>query len=216
MATNRHFFNRKLHSLLGVIPVGGFLILHLYTNFLASYGKERFTAQVKIMESIPFLIIVEVVFIFLPLLYHAIYGLYIALQAKHNVMNYGYFRNVLFFLQRATGILTLIFISWHVWQTRVQIAIGNVQPEGFYDLMVGVFQMPGMIAVYVIGLLAATFHFSNGLWSFLVSWGITVGPRSQRISTYACLGFFVILSYLGLMAMFAFINPVEIAAVING
>ncbi len=213
MAANRHFFNRKLHSLLGVIPVGGFLIVHLMVNFFATEGKERFTEQVKVMESIPFLVIVEILFIFLPLLYHAVYGLYIAFQAKHNVANYGYFRNVMFFLQRVTGVITLIFIVWHVWQTRVQIAIQDIHPEGFFDMMVDIFNNPFMIAFYVIGLLSATFHFSNGMWSFLVSWGITVGPRAQQISSYVWLGFFVILSYIGLMAMFAFINPVDVAAI---
>ncbi|HJV44430.1 MAG TPA: succinate dehydrogenase cytochrome b558 subunit [Bacillota bacterium] len=216
MATDRHFFNRKLHSLLGVIPVGAFLIIHLYTNFLAHYGRERFTSQVKLMEDIPFLAIVEIVFILLPLLYHAVYGLYIAFQAKHNVNNYGYFRNMMFFLQRVTGIITLIFVVWHIWQTRIQIAIGSVKPEGFYDIMVHVFQNGGMIAFYVLGLLSATFHFSNGMWSFLVSWGITVGPRAQRISTYVWMVFFVILSYIGISAMFAFINPVDVAASIKG
>ena len=216
MATDRHFFNRKLHSLLGVIPVGAFLIIHLYTNFLAHYGRERFTSQVKLMENIPFLAIVEIVFIFLPLLYHAVYGLYIAFQAKHNVNNYGYFRNMMFFLQRVTGVITLIFVVWHIWQTRIQIAIGSVKPEGFYDIMVHVFQNGGMIAFYVLGLLSATFHFSNGMWSFLVSWGITVGPRAQRISTYVWMVFFVILSYIGISAMFAFINPVDVAASIKG
>jgi len=216
MVSNRHFFNRKLHSLLGVIPVGGFLLVHLFTNFLAYYGEERFTAQVRLMESIPMLILVEIVFIFLPLLYHAVYGLYIAFQAKHNVGNYSYFRNVMFFLQRSTGVITLIFVVWHVWQTRIKIAIGGIEPEGFYDLMVGVFQNPAMVAFYVVGLLSATFHFSNGMWSFLVSWGITVGPRAQRISSYVWIFFFVILSYIGLMAMFAFINPVDMAAAIKG
>ena len=216
MATDRHFFNRKLHSLLGVIPVGAFLIIHLYTNFLAHYGRERFTSQVKLMENIPFLAIVEIVFIFLPLLYHAVYGLYIAFQAKHNVNNYGYFRNMMFFLQRVTGVITLIFVVWHIWQTRIQIAIGSVTPEGFYDIMVHVFQNGAMIAFYILGLLSATFHFSNGMWSFLVSWGITVGPRAQRISTYVWMVFFVILSYVGITAMFAFINPVDVAASIKG
>ncbi|MEW9670790.1 succinate dehydrogenase cytochrome b558 subunit [Ammoniphilus sp. 3BR4] len=213
MATNRHFFNRKLHSLLGVIPVGAFLIVHLFTNFLATEGRERFTQQVELMESIPFLVIVEILFIFLPLLYHAVYGLYIAFQAKHNVGNYGYFRNMMFFLQRVTGVITLIFVVWHVWQTRVQIAVQDIHPEGFFDLMVSVFNNPAMIAFYIIGLLSATFHFSNGMWSFLVSWGITVGPRAQQISTYVWIGFFVILSYIGIMSMFAFINPVEVAAI---
>ena len=216
MATNRHFFNRKLHSLLGVIPVGAFLIVHLYSNFLASYGRERFTEQVMFLESIPFLVVVEFVFIFLPLLYHAVYGLYIAFQAKHNVGNYGYFRNVMFMLQRVTGVITLIFVVWHIWETRMQSALGNVEPEGFYDMMVDVFNNPAMIAFYAIGIISATFHFSNGMWSFLVSWGVTVGPRAQQISTYVWLVFFVILSYIGIMAMMAFVNPVDMAVAIKG
>ncbi len=216
MATDRHFVNRKLHSLLGVIPVGGFLLVHLLTNFFATEGKERFTQQVEMMESIPFLVLVEILFIFLPLLYHAVYGLYIAFQAKHNVGNYGYFRNMMFFMQRVTGIITLIFIVWHVWQTRIAIALQEITPAGFYDLMVQVFDNPAMIAFYSIGLLSATFHFSNGMWSFLVSWGITVGPRAQQISSYVWIGFFIILSYVGLMAMFAFVNPVDMAAAIKG
>ena len=39
------------------------------------------------MESLPLRIFLETFFIFLPLLYHAIYGLYIAFQAKHNIGN---------------------------------------------------------------------------------------------------------------------------------
>ncbi|RXT14657.1 succinate dehydrogenase cytochrome b558 subunit [Ammoniphilus sp. CFH 90114] len=213
MAANGHFFNRKLHSLLGVIPVGAFLIVHLYSNFLATQGKERYTEQVLALEKIPFLILVEILFIFLPLLYHAVYGLYIAFQAKHNVGNYGYLRNVLFFLQRLTGIVTLIFVVWHVWQTRVQKALGNVEGAEFFDLMVDIFNNPFMVAFYAIGILSATFHFANGMWSFLVSWGITVGPRAQQISTYVWIGFFIVLSYIGIMSMFAFINPVDVAAI---
>ncbi|HWO95074.1 MAG TPA: succinate dehydrogenase, partial [Bacillus sp. (in: firmicutes)] len=40
MAANREFFNRRLHSLLGVIPVGIFLIQHLVVNHFATRGPE--------------------------------------------------------------------------------------------------------------------------------------------------------------------------------
>ena len=41
-----------------------------------------------------------------------------------------------------------------------------------------------MLGFYIICIVSAVFHFANGLWSFCVSWGITVTPRSQQISTY--------------------------------
>ena len=71
----------------------------------------------------PISTILEIFFIYLPLLYHGIYGVYIAFQAKNNVSQYGTFRNIMFILQRVTGIITLVYVVWHVWQTRVQLFI---------------------------------------------------------------------------------------------
>ncbi len=62
-------------------------------------------------------------------------------------------------------------------------------------------------ALYVIGVIAAVFHFSNGMWSFLVSWGITVGPRAQAVSTWVWAVVFVVVSYIGVRALFAFVDP---------
>ncbi|NQD65077.1 succinate dehydrogenase, partial [Bacillus haikouensis] len=53
--------------------------------------------------------------------------------------------------------------------------------------------------------LSTIFHFANGLWSFCVSWGITVSPRSQLIATYVTIGIFVALSVVGMRAIFAFV-----------
>ncbi|MED0673770.1 succinate dehydrogenase cytochrome b558 subunit [Aneurinibacillus aneurinilyticus] len=215
MMNHRHFFNRKLHSLLGVVPIGGFLFVHLFTNFYATRGEAAFLERVEIMEGIPFVSLIEIVFIFLPILYHGIYGLYIAFQAKNNVGNYGFFRNVMFMLQRVTGVITLIFITWHVWETKMQMVIGNVEATGFFTLMNEILTNPFMLVFYIIGLLSATFHFANGLWSFAVSWGITVGPRAQRISTYVTMLIFVLMSAMGLMALFSFANPVDVAQAIQ-
>ncbi len=84
MAGNREFFNRKLHSLLGVIPVGLFLVQHLVVNHFATRGASAFNQASHFMESLPFRYALEIFIIFIPLLYHAIYGLYIAFQAKNN------------------------------------------------------------------------------------------------------------------------------------
>ncbi|MBA4837787.1 succinate dehydrogenase, partial [Thermoactinomyces intermedius] len=93
MSTQRSFFNRRIHSLLGVIPVGFFLVEHLFTNYYATRGADAFVEKVEWLWGLPFLLVLEIFFIFLPLLYHGIYGLYIAFQAKNNVGNFGTFRN---------------------------------------------------------------------------------------------------------------------------
>lgn len=204
MAGNKEFANRRLHSLLGVIPVGLFLIEHLIANFMATKGADSFNAAVHFLESIPFRYFLEIFVIFLPLLYHAIYGLYIAFTAKNNVSNYGYFRNWMFLLQRVSGVLTLIFIAWHVWETRIAALFGQTVE---FSMMTEILSNPAMMVFYIIGVVSAIFHFANGLWSFLVSWGITVTPRSQRISTFVTIAVFVGLTYVGMRALFAFVNP---------
>jgi succinate dehydrogenase / fumarate reductase cytochrome b subunit len=202
MAGNREFMYRKLHSLLGVIPVGLFLLVHLTVNYFATYGAERYNAAAHFMESLPFRYVLEAFFIFLPLLFHAIYGLYIAFQASHNTATYGYLRNWMFRLQRVSGVVTLIFLAWHVWETRIAAALGATVD---YNLMAEIVSNPYVLVFYIVGIVSTTFHFANGLWSFFVSWGITVTPRSQLISTYVTFGVFIAITFIGVRAILAFV-----------
>ena len=64
---------------------------------------------------------------------------------------------------------------------------------------------PWMLAFYIVGVISATFHLANGIWSFLVSWGITQSPKSQRIATYVTLVIFLALSVVGVQALLAFV-----------
>ncbi|MBS9801808.1 succinate dehydrogenase cytochrome B558 [Bacillus cereus] len=200
----REYTFRKWHSLMGVIPVGVFLTQHLIVNNFATRGAEAFNKAAGFMELLPFRYALEIFVIFLPILYHAIYGLYIAFTAKNNAVSYGYFRNWMFVFQRISGIVTLIFISWHVWETRIQAMLGK---EVNYDMMADILNNPAMFAFYLVGVVSTIFHFANGLWTFCISWGITVSPRSQRISTYVTLAIFLGLSYVGVSALLAFIDP---------
>ncbi|NHC40816.1 succinate dehydrogenase [Bacillus sp. MM2020_1] len=202
MAGNREFVYRRLHSLLGVIPIGIFVMQHLVVNHYATVGVESFNKAANFMGNLPFRYVLETVIIYLPILFHAIYGLYIAFTAKNNASQYGFFRNWMFMLQRVSGVITLIFITWHVWETRIAAAFGN---EVNFQMMQDILSSPFMFAFYVVGIISAIFHFANGLWSFLVSWGITVSPRSQVISTYVTIVIFLALSYVGVTTLLAFV-----------
>lgn len=202
MSTNRDFFYRKLHSLLGVVPIGVFLLVHFLINYQAVYGEESYNTAAGIMGYIPFLIVVEFVVIYIPILFHGIYGVYLAFQAKHNTSDYGYFRNWMFRLQRISGIITIIFVAWHVWDTRIQKALGA---EVDFNMVANIVENPISLVLYIISITAAAFHFANGLWSFAITWGITMTPRSQRISTYVTMGVFVIVAFIGVRAILAFV-----------
>ncbi|MDR9856724.1 succinate dehydrogenase cytochrome b558 subunit [Paenibacillus sp. VCA1] len=199
------YYSRKLHSLLGVIPLGLFFIEHALTNFGAfEGGLARFNAGVKLINDLPLLWLLEWGLIYLPLIYHGVFGLYIAYQAKPNNGRFQYSRNWRYLFQRITGVITFVYIIWHVYETRIQLALGNITHEQLGSTMHDIFVQPGLFILYLIGVVSASYHFANGLWSFFVSWGITVGPRAQRVSSYICMTLFVLVSVMLVLSMIAF------------
>lgn len=202
MVEHREYFNRRLHSLLGVVPIGIFVVQHLIVNHFIVYGEESFNKAAGFMGSLPFVLALEIFVIYLPLIFHAVLGVYIAFTAKHNVGKYSFGRNWLFFFQRLTGIITLIFIVWHVWQTRIQVALGNAEVNA--ELMQNILTQPFYFWFYIISILAVVFHLANGLWGFAVSWGIAQSPKSQRIITYFTVLVFIVVSYIGIRTIIEF------------
>ena len=81
---SRTFVLRKLHQLTGIVPLGVFLLEHFYTNSKAMTGRNDFNDAVKDLQSIPYILFVEVIGIFIPLIYHAVYGLFITWEARPN------------------------------------------------------------------------------------------------------------------------------------
>ena len=182
--SRRHFVLRRLHSLTGTIPVGIFLLEHLWTNAHALYGRESFNRAVGQLQSLPLLAFLEIVGIALPLAFHALYGLVIAASASPNVIRYSYTRNWLYLLQRVSGVVALGFIAIHLWQYRIQKLLQHVTwPNFYYQLSVDL-NRPVVFALYVTGVTATVFHFANGLWLFGNSWGITLTERAQRRSAW--------------------------------
>ncbi|WP_432352104.1 succinate dehydrogenase cytochrome b558 subunit [Sporosarcina sp. A2] len=201
MVRESDFYLRRLHSLLGIIPIGLFVTQHLIINYFATRGAESFNTAAHFIENLPFIYFLEWFVIYIPLMFHAFYGVYLAFTSKNNVQRYGTFRNWMFMLQRITGVFLVIFIAWHIYETRIQKLFGA---EVNFDMMADIFQSPFMIVFYALGILAATFHLSNGIWSFLVTWGLAQSPRSQKIVSIVTIGIFVILSVIGMRALFAF------------
>ena len=84
MAAHRDYFSRKVHSLLGVIPIGLFLIVHLSVNYYIVDGVESFNKAAKFMENLPYLYFLEVTIIALPMIFHGVYGVYYAFLGSIN------------------------------------------------------------------------------------------------------------------------------------
>lgn len=208
-----HFLLRRLHSLTGIVPVGGFLLFHLYENSKALAGPEAYNASVRFINSLPLVWAMEIFIIFIPLYFHAIYGIYIAADSRNNVLNYGYGRNWAFYFQRLSGIITLFFVTYHLWHFRFQKFIGAYGPYVGGESMSGLptfeivreaLSQPLVFAVYVVGVIASAYHLCNGVYTFLITWGITIGPKSQRVSNLITNAAFVLVSILGIAGMTGF------------
>src|SRR5215469_12343506 len=112
------FFWRKLHSLTGIVPIGAFLIEHIVSNFETVNGPLAYAKQVLFLNSLPLVRVLEWVFIFIPLAYHALYGLFIWWRGRSNVNLYPWAGNWMYLSQRITGIIAFLYIAQHVLRQR--------------------------------------------------------------------------------------------------
>ncbi|HKZ78405.1 MAG TPA: succinate dehydrogenase cytochrome b558 subunit [Pyrinomonadaceae bacterium] len=210
---SRTFVLRKLHQLSGIVPLGIFLLEHFYTNSKALSGAADFNAAVKDLQSIPYILFVEIGGIFIPLIYHAVYGLVITIEARPNNLNYPYPRNWFYLIQRITGVILFFFITFHVLNFRFGMVPGlNTtsvahRPDLAFDIVAREFHMVPILLIYIVGITATVCHFANGIWLFMVDWGITIGERAQRLTGYACIAFGAVLLAVGINAAVAFIRP---------
>jgi succinate dehydrogenase / fumarate reductase cytochrome b subunit len=199
---SRTFVLRRLHSLAGILPVGVFLIEHLYLNSYALKGPAAYNKVVGTMQGIPYLIPIELLLIVLPLSFHGIYGLWITWSSSANLSTYPYCHNWMYYGQRVAGIITFLFVCYHFYTLRLQAALFGTEVS--FQRVVSQLHNPAVFLLYVVGTLAAIYHFSNGLFTFCITWGLTVGPRSQRVAGIVFSIAFVAIAVLGVNSLVAF------------
>ncbi len=200
------FLLRRLHSLSGVVPVGLFLIEHFVSNAFATRGPSAYTKQVELLSGFPFVFYLELFGIWLPILYHALYGFYIWYRGESNVGDYPWVGNWMYNAQRWTGAIAFFYMFWHTWHLRfsgVHIlsypasAFGKVQLE---------FQHPWAVAFYAVGIFCASWHFAYGLWLFAAKWGITTGDSARRRFGYVCFAIGMLFVLVGGLTMRSFLT----------
>jgi len=203
-----HFALRRLHSLTGIVPIGAFLFEHMLTNFgVVVGGADQYIHDVGLLQSIPWLRVVEWTFIFLPLAFHAIYGLFITFTGQINIGRYAYGGNIRYLLQRVTALLTLIFVVVHLGRFRFNYLLpGGHEFETLaaYTTTTAKLVSPWIVAFYFVGIVSAVYHFSNGIWTALITWGVTLGPKSQVRAGWLCAVVGVAMGVMGLLSLFWF------------
>ena len=178
----RQFVLRRLHSLSGIVPIGVYLVFHIMLANASVLGGpaafDRTAASIGALPG-PTLLAIEVLFVYLPLLFHGLYGFVRLADADlAGSPRQDWIGGYLYTLQRITGVIAFFFIGWHVYTTRMQYYFAGA--EIGYQFMRGLMTSPVAFPIFVVGTLASVFHFTNGIWTFCITWGLTPGVHAQR------------------------------------
>jgi succinate dehydrogenase / fumarate reductase, cytochrome b subunit len=219
------FFLHKLHSLTGIVPVGFYMVQHLTLNSFAFAGPDRFNGVIHFFEGIPAHVFMVIRFglVWLPLIFHAVYGLMIVSRSERNYVGAvkQYRENGYYNWQRWTGILAFLFLCYHMATTSVAGMLYGQESTNYYHNWAGHLSEPFLgipyffAAVYVIGVVACSYHLAYGLWNFGIRWGITISEKSQKGMAKFAMVFFFLLSGIGILALSGFFrhqdpnHPVE-------
>lgn len=203
-----HFLLRRLHSLTGIV-FGGYLVVHLLVNATIAQLGTHYQVQVNKIHDLPLLEAVEWTFIFLPIIYHTLYGIWIILTGQPNVGSYPYAKNWYYLLQRISAVIIVLFMLFHVLTLKAGIAGHDSRLTfDYHNAAWSVhqhFQVNLFITwfVYPIGILASCYHLANGFWTAAITWGLTVSAAAQRRFGYVCTALFAITFVFGMSALIA-------------
>lgn len=213
----RHdFLIRRLHSLSGLVPVGAYMCVHLLTNASLIGGASVFQNNVFTIHSLPLLPVIEWTFIFLPIIFHAVAGVWISRNAKSNLQQYRLAGNRRYTWQRITAYIAIVFIFTHVfhlhgwfqnewWLKSIAEPLGMAKFRPYNAASSLATALSGFLwpVFYTIGVLACTFHLANGIWTAGITWGVWLTPKSQRRASVACTLFGLLIGAAGLSSLVA-------------
>jgi succinate dehydrogenase / fumarate reductase cytochrome b subunit len=206
------FILRKLHQVTGIVPLGVFYFVHIYTNSTAMSGARVFDEHVQGIHDMPYLLFIEILGIFVPLLYHSIYGIIISRETRVNVGHYSYARSWFYLNQRISGAYLFFFLIFHILNFRFGMIPGlNTTPVAghanlAFSIVSNEFHSDVIFFIYVLGVVATAWHLAYGIFLFAVDCGIVIGERAQKVALYACIGLAVFLGAVGINAAAAFVH----------
>lgn len=255
------FVWRRLHSLAGLWLVV-FIIFHLLTNSQAALplGDDGvgFIHAVNQIHDMPYLPVIEIAVLAVPILIHLVWGIKYLRTAKYN--SFGdtghtpylpeYPRNRAYTWQRITSWILVFGVVAHIvhmrfveypttsgqglhktYAVRVSLdeniyplaerlgirlvtmtedqslkpgealAVANNFGAAEFLMVRDTFKMPLMLALYTIFVLTACYHAFNGLWTAMITWGITLTERSQRLMRFLAVSLMAAVTFLGLSAI---------------
>ncbi len=201
------FVLRRLHSLTGIVPVGAFLFEHILisnSTAIGQNGPSAYARQVSFLANLPLVFFLELFGIWIPIAFHALYGFYIWYRGEGNTASYPWSGNWMYTMQRWSGGIAFVYIVWHTYTMRFTGIDLHDHPLASFGKVQGEVMHTPLFLFYVLGLVAASWHFAYGIWLFSAKWGIVSGDKAQQRLLRACLVFFLLLCGVGLASLYSF------------
>lgn len=204
---------RRIHAVSAVF-FGLFLIVHLAVNATALHPPAFISASGEIHSVITQLPYITLFLVFLPLVVQIGSGLHLLSQEglRYNSGGCNRGSTLRFFLQRASAIAVLIFVTLHLgtlhqwgWHRVPHQSAGS--PTGYATTQL--FPAFGAILslLFLLGLTAMVYHLANGAITGAHVWGIIKTDRAKGIWRRLCATAGVCLLVAGIAAFIGFGIP---------
>lgn len=154
---------RSLHSASGLFPLAAYLVFHAWEHWPVRVGRDALFARLLHTQSI----VLELLFVLLPLLLHAALGLVLA-RDPEGVRSYvsPAFRK----LQIGSGIVSALFLAFHLvtaWLPRVRSP--HVVGASYAAMLAWSGTLP-LLVLHAVGIAAVCTHLGQGLGLALPRW----------------------------------------------
>ena len=189
------FIRARIGSLLAIVPLGVWTVVHLWNNLSAFKGPAEWQRDVTEYDH-PLAFFASSVVVLLPLVLHTIWGIGRLVTVRPNNVRYKYFSNVRYTIQRLSAIGLLLFLGAHIWLAMLRPRITTNKPEPFADIAHEMHHHLPTLLVYVLGVLGVAYHLANGLHTFMMGWGIVTSRQALKK-----LEIIVWLAFIGLLGM---------------
>jgi succinate dehydrogenase cytochrome b subunit len=174
----------RLHLLAGALPLAGYLVLHLGTQAFAWGGPFAYARANAAIDRTPWLQVLEVAFLYVPLGYQVGAGLW-RMRSAAWLSGAGQGRGWRAVQQLSGGVL-LAFLIYHFWQFRGRLWTGELDRSDYFPELCASLSstalggVPVVALGYLLGMAAAAFHAADGLYRFWLGWSIAAKNQPKR------------------------------------
>jgi succinate dehydrogenase / fumarate reductase cytochrome b subunit len=203
-AITRSFWLGKLFSLVGIVPIGIYVVLHLYSNLRSLQGPLAFNQHLAETRGLPFIVPLAILLVWIPIAFHGIYGLIHLGRSKPNLGRFRTFQNLKYVIQRLSGLGLLLFVPAHIFKTRIEPTLSGTVVD-FAHMQEGLHE-PLTLTIYALAALGVSYHLANGVWQFCIGWGWITSERAMRRVEALSILLFVILCGMAFGSIWGFVR----------